>query len=249
MIGAGYRIVEAADGDEALALASEHRPDLIVLDLMMPRMSGFDVLRRLRGDVSVDGTPIVVMSAWPNAQEAALEAGADKYIQKPFEPDDLTKIVESLLVVKNEVAVAVHADDRGQRGAAALVAGVFAVLIYAVVTLDNAREREAATKDVRTALVGLEKLVIDLESGLRGVVLTGNPRFLQPARVPAGKSIVAPASWSASLPTIRRSWRVRNLRLAINGYVGDYLEPMVNLAQENIAAVRQNLARVEAKRH
>ena len=45
----------------------------------------------------MDGTPIVVMSAWPNAQEAALEAGADKYIQKPFEPDDLTKIVESLL--------------------------------------------------------------------------------------------------------------------------------------------------------
>ena len=65
---------------------------------------------------------------------------------------------------------------------AVLVAGVFAVLIYAVVTLDNAREREAASKDVRTALVGLEKLVIDLETGLRGVVLTGNPRFLQPAR-------------------------------------------------------------------
>ena len=68
VIGAGYRIVEAGDGDEALALASEHRPDLIVLDLMMPGMSGFDVLRHLRGDVSVDGTPIVVMSAWPNAQ-------------------------------------------------------------------------------------------------------------------------------------------------------------------------------------
>lgn len=97
VIGPGYRIVEAGDGDEALALASEHRPDLIVLDLMMPRMSGFDVLRRLRGDVSVDGTHIVVMSAWPNAREAALEAGADKYIQKPFEPDQLTEIVESLL--------------------------------------------------------------------------------------------------------------------------------------------------------
>ena len=102
VIGAGYRIVEAGDGDEALALASEHRPDLIVLDLMMPRMSGFDVLGRLRGDVSVDGTPIVVMSAWPNAQEAALEAGADVYLQKPFEPDDLTKIIESLLSEEEE---------------------------------------------------------------------------------------------------------------------------------------------------
>ena len=102
VIGAGYRIVEAGDGDEALALTSQHRPDLIVLDLMMPRMSGFDVLRRLRGDVSVDGTPIVVMSAWPNAQEAALEAGADVYLQKPFEPDDLTKIIESLLSEEEE---------------------------------------------------------------------------------------------------------------------------------------------------
>lgn len=97
VIGSGYRIVEAGDGDEALALASEHRPDLIVLDLMMPRMSGLDVLRSLRSDVSVDGTHIVVMSAWPDSQEAALEAGADKFLQKPFEPDDLTAIVESLL--------------------------------------------------------------------------------------------------------------------------------------------------------
>ena len=97
VIGAGYRIVEADDGDEALALASEHRPDLIVLDLMMPRMSGLDVLRRLRSDVSVDGTHIVVMSAWPDAEGASLEAGADKYIQKPFEPDELTEVVDSLL--------------------------------------------------------------------------------------------------------------------------------------------------------
>ena len=89
---------------------------------------------------------------------------------------------------------------------AVLVAGVFAVLIYAVVTLDNAREREAASKDVGTALVGLEKLVIDLETGLRGVVLTGDPRFLQPAQGPhAGKCLAAPVSWSASSPTIPRS--------------------------------------------
>lgn len=97
VIGAGYTIVEAGDGDEALALASEHRPDLIVLDLMMPRMSGLDVLRRLRSDVSVDGTHIIVMSAWPDSRDESLEAGADRYLQKPFEPDELTRIVESLL--------------------------------------------------------------------------------------------------------------------------------------------------------
>jgi two-component system, OmpR family, response regulator len=97
VIGAGYTMLEAGDGDEALALAAEHRPDLIVLDLMMPRMSGLDVLRRLRSDVSVDGTPIIVMSAWPDSREASLKAGADRYLQKPFEPDELTRIVESLL--------------------------------------------------------------------------------------------------------------------------------------------------------
>jgi DNA-binding response OmpR family regulator len=97
VIGAGYTIVEAGDGDEALALTREHQPDLIVLDLMMPRMSGLDVLRRLRSDVSVDGTHIIVMSAWPDAEGASLEAGADRYLQKPFEPDELTRIVESLL--------------------------------------------------------------------------------------------------------------------------------------------------------
>lgn len=132
---------------------------------------------------------------------------------------------------------------------AALVAGVFAVLIYAVATLDNAREREAATKDVRTALVGLEKLVIDLETGLRGVVLTGDARFLRPATA-AGRQVDRRAGELERLvadnPT--QLQRVRELRLAINSYVGEYLEPMVNLAQENIAAVRQTLARVEAQR-
>ena len=97
VIGPGYDVVEAGDGDEALALASEYRPDLIVLDLMMPRMSGLDVLVRLRSDVSADGTSIVVMSAWPDSHEAALDAGADRFLQKPFEPDDLTAIVSELL--------------------------------------------------------------------------------------------------------------------------------------------------------
>lgn len=97
VIGPGYHVVEAGDGDEALALASEHHPDLIILDLMMPRMSGLDVLRRLRNDANVNGTHIVVMSAWPDSHEAALDAGADQFLQKPFEPDDLTRIVRSLL--------------------------------------------------------------------------------------------------------------------------------------------------------
>jgi CHASE3 domain sensor protein len=130
---------------------------------------------------------------------------------------------------------------------AVLVAGVFAVLIYAVVTLDNAREREAASKDVRTALVGLEKLVIDLESGLRGVVLTGNPRFLEPARA-AGRQVDGRARELERLVAPTQRGRVRALRGAINDYVDVYLLPLANLAQENLAAVRQTLVGVEARR-
>ena len=97
VIGPGYHIVEAGDGDEALVLASEHRPDLIILDLMMPRMSGLDVLQKLRANAATDGMHILVMSAWPDAVQAARAAGADAFLQKPFEPDALTALVEEAL--------------------------------------------------------------------------------------------------------------------------------------------------------
>jgi DNA-binding response OmpR family regulator len=97
VIGAGYRIVEAGDGYEALALAREHRPDLIILDLMLPRLSGIDVLQALREELAADGTHVLVMSAWPHADEAALNAGADAFLPKPFDADKLSAIVTEVL--------------------------------------------------------------------------------------------------------------------------------------------------------
>jgi DNA-binding response OmpR family regulator len=97
VIGTGYHILESGDGDEALELASQHHPDLVILDLMLPRLSGLDVLRLLKRGASADGTHILVMSAWPDADGAALAAGADAFLQKPFEPDELTAIVREVL--------------------------------------------------------------------------------------------------------------------------------------------------------
>jgi DNA-binding response OmpR family regulator len=99
VLGDGYRFLEAHDGDEALRVALRTRPDLIILDLMMPGRSGLEVLDELREKLpgGKTRTRVIVMSAWGHADEAALEAGADRFVPKPFEADELTAIVEDVL--------------------------------------------------------------------------------------------------------------------------------------------------------
>lgn len=95
-LGESYRFFEAPDGPSALALARSIRPDLIVLDLMLPGRSGFDVLSDLRRGEDAD-TPVIVISAWSHSDEAAVEAGADRFVAKPFDPDDLRDAAVELL--------------------------------------------------------------------------------------------------------------------------------------------------------
>jgi CheY-like chemotaxis protein len=96
-LGDGYLYFEASDGVESLELARELRPDLVVLDLMLPRKSGVEVLADLRGDRSMRDTPVVVITAWTHAQQAAFAAGADRFVAKPFDPDELKTVVGELL--------------------------------------------------------------------------------------------------------------------------------------------------------
>jgi CheY-like chemotaxis protein len=96
-LGDGYRYAEASDGVESLELALELRPDLVVLDLMLPRKSGIEVLADLRRDRRLRDTPVVVITAWTHAQQAALAAGADRFVAKPFDPDELKSVVRDLL--------------------------------------------------------------------------------------------------------------------------------------------------------
>jgi DNA-binding response OmpR family regulator len=87
----GHRVITASDGDTALRLARRERPDLCVLDVMMPGRSGFDVLRELREDPQLAGTTVIMLTA--RAQDGDLDAGfslgADDYITKPFSPQEL----------------------------------------------------------------------------------------------------------------------------------------------------------------
>jgi DNA-binding response OmpR family regulator len=97
VLGGGYRFLEATNGDEAIKLALEERPDLVILDLMLPKLSGLDVLARLRTEPAAGRPRVIVMSAWADAEDAALAAGADRFIAKPFELDDLSDIVRETL--------------------------------------------------------------------------------------------------------------------------------------------------------
>lgn len=97
--GRGYVFAEATDGDEALQLTRELRPDLIILDMMMPSRSGLGVVEELRADDELAATPIVMLTASPRAAELAAGAGArpDRFLAKPFSPAELVRVVEELL--------------------------------------------------------------------------------------------------------------------------------------------------------
>jgi DNA-binding response OmpR family regulator len=96
---AGYTIIEARDGQEAFDLAAGQPPDMAVLDVMMPRLNGFDLTERLRHTPATRRLPILLMSA--SVQEADISrgfaAGADGYLTKPFTPDQLLTRVRDVL--------------------------------------------------------------------------------------------------------------------------------------------------------
>lgn len=97
VLGPRYRFIEASDGKEALAAMRELAPDLIVLDVMLPGLSGIDVLEAIRADEQLSGTPVVVITAWSHAEAEAWSAGADRFVSKPFDPDQLSDAVEELI--------------------------------------------------------------------------------------------------------------------------------------------------------
>ena len=95
----GYEVIVARDGEEALRLTEERHPDLAVLDWMMPKASGLEVLRAIRANTEIADIPVVLLTA--RASEAdvqeGLDAGANDYIAKPFSPQELATRVQSIL--------------------------------------------------------------------------------------------------------------------------------------------------------
>ncbi len=90
----GYEVITALNGQEALDLIKAEHPDIVLLDVIMPGMDGFEVLRKLR---SFSKLPVIVFSARPEYARRAISLGANDFLAKPFNIDELMKTIESIL--------------------------------------------------------------------------------------------------------------------------------------------------------
>jgi DNA-binding response OmpR family regulator len=95
----GHRVIATSDGQQAIEQAEEQHPDLIILDLHMPRVNGFEVCERLKAQETFRRVPILIMSAGGSREQirASLDAGAQEYLAKPFDLDHLIQRVDALL--------------------------------------------------------------------------------------------------------------------------------------------------------
>jgi DNA-binding response OmpR family regulator len=96
---AGYEVTSAGDGEEAVSLALQNPPDLVLLDVRMPRMTGYEACKAIKADEKTKDVPVVFLSAKGQEAEirAGMQAGAVEYLLKPFSPDQLTAHVRAVL--------------------------------------------------------------------------------------------------------------------------------------------------------
>jgi two-component system cell cycle response regulator DivK len=99
LLGRSCRLIEAVDGEAGVALASSELPDLVLMDVQLPKMSGLEATRMLRADPRTQGIPIVIITSFALSgdRERATEAGADAYLAKPYSPRELLGLVHRFL--------------------------------------------------------------------------------------------------------------------------------------------------------
>ena len=95
----GYHILEAADGEQAVEVAARERPEIILMDLNLPKLDGFDATRRIRSNPELSGAIIVAVTAYPDADHRAraLAAGCNAYVTKPIDFDFLKDLLTNLM--------------------------------------------------------------------------------------------------------------------------------------------------------
>ena len=96
---AGFDIVEAHDGQAAIAAAANHVPDLILMDIQLPVLNGYEAIRRIKADIRLRSIPIIAVTSYALSgdKESARAAGCDRYVAKPFSPRQLLATIRELL--------------------------------------------------------------------------------------------------------------------------------------------------------
>lgn len=114
----GFRVISAATGEQGLQMARTEKPSLILLDLMLPKVSGLDICREIRADPEIAAIPILMLTAKATETDkvVGLEVGADDYVIKPFSPRELTARVKALLRRSRATGVPEQKTDRYDKG-------------------------------------------------------------------------------------------------------------------------------------
>ena len=99
LTGSGYAMLEAADGETGVARAMSDRPDLILMDIQMPVLDGYEATRRIKADPDLKGIPVIAVSsfAMKGDEEKARAAGCDHYVTKPYSPMQLLRVIRGTL--------------------------------------------------------------------------------------------------------------------------------------------------------
>ena len=158
---AGYNVVTAADGEEAVQQYNKTNPDLVILDVMMPKMDGYGVTREIRRTSDV---PIIILTALGDVSEriTGLELGADDYVIKPFSPKELEARVKAVLRRTNAKDVATPAGKPAKN-----------VITTGQIKIDTAR-RQVYRKNERIRLTGMEFSLLELLVNTAGQAYSRN---------------------------------------------------------------------------
>jgi len=136
----GFEVVTCSDPRQALSLASNTRPDAVVLDLMMPEVSGFEILEYLRGDPATSSIPVIILSARDGGADRVrgLKAGADDYLTKPFEPEELSIRLHNLIRRGRDHSSTILAGKLGRLAAGDILQQVLVSGVSGILELDGA---------------------------------------------------------------------------------------------------------------